>query len=637
MRKGEGRLDRKLLCGLGIAVLAIVSWVASLLSSERLSPNDGLSLSARGREVQSGPADLVGADQFERRDPVREAVVAEDVPLVQELATRTPQAQEAPEQERFFGRVVDLQAGQPLEGVQVFVGRERWDRAEREALAETDADGRFSLDGRLRELVDGFARPVGLLHLEGWAPKVFEVGDGASAPEQPREFHLRPGATLAGQLIGSAAGFSPELLIQFPESRVKEGPRGPYERLNWQARTRADPSGRFEFSELPAGVDLTLILIREGGVSLSYPQTLKLLRGERRRLEWDVNGPSRVVVSLLTVDGAAVPGLGVDLRPVETGARSSSQNGQRLSMTSRTDFLGVARFEGVPAGRWIATFVSGEDRPEWTSTQRELEIDGTPGETAIRLDLHPSLWIEGRVFTATGEPAKRGLVSARGKQSWAVIHIEPDGTYSLGPLLPGSYTVQANLPPGLRGPSSNPIEVEAGATGVDIHLSRVVSRTLRLLDLNQNPVESGEVGLFADEPLKGRSFEVSGSEVQIVDVPPGRYNLIATSGDLIGFFDDFYPEEGGEGATVDIQLEETGELEVHFADLGSDLERLLIVYRNDIPVSGALVRHGTPQRIRAPFGQVRIRVNGPNGDQDQFRETTATVTRGVTSTVRLEW
>jgi len=197
--------------------------------------------------------------------------------------------------------------------------------------------------------------------------------------------------------------------------------------------------------------------------------------------------------------------------------------------------------------------------------------------------------ITGRFIDADGNPLSQVFVSASGSSGGGGFGVTAaDGSYTLGDLSPGSYTVAFQLPEsGLTqwahgktsAANADQFAVTAGATTVvDERLLPTGSMSGRLTDSGGNPVPSASVAAFPADGSGNSLFTTSGPDGRYTfpRIFPGSYKVeFRPPGGAADWahqkrgFDtaDVFTVVVGGTTTVDEQLPPTGTIAGHLVDL----------------------------------------------------------------------
>src|SRR4030095_17005169 len=160
-----------------------------------------------------------------------------------------------------------------------------------------------------------------------------------------------------------------------------------------------------------------------------------------------------------------------------------------------------------------------------------VEIQPGEAEHQIELVVHRGLRITGSLRDPDGKPVNNAGIEARTGETWLGTSGGEDGTFVLGPLLPGTYTLAAS-PSFHKGLArSEPLQAEAGARELVLRLRPGGTLSGRVVDAGtgegvgstiavSQPGNKTEYIYFPRSKADG-SFELGG-------LLPGTYSLAAT-------------------------------------------------------------------------------------------------------------
>ena len=378
---------------------------------------------------------------------------------------------------RFFGRVVDSE-GRPIYGATVrflnhrtslFSSGQRRDVFETRVETSTDPNGVFEAQ------VPSWEGLVGRVDAEGFGPALFHPVRGHEERGSALPIELSRGAVLRGSVAGSKAGLQVRVetygyqLVQNPEGRIFSGAP------SWETWLKQD--GTWEFADLPPGAELEVQLLK-GTDLLRHVSELVLEPGEERVLDWWL-GSGATLRGTVVVAGGEVPlgGQRVWLVPLGGFHRPGFMETYWDPMDRTfTDRGGSFVFEDVAPGSWLVG-PAPTRRPRSNSVAPVAQlVEVPPGvlEVEVAIEAYRGLSIRGRVVGPDGEPIRETLVIGSSSSSWLDTEGEDDGTFTLGPLVPGVYQVRATRRFSLYADSES-VSVEAGADDLVLHLRRGAS------------------------------------------------------------------------------------------------------------------------------------------------------------------
>jgi hypothetical protein len=425
----------------------------------------------------------------------------------------------------WHGRIVDGESERALSGVEV-VARGRDERV----LAR----GVSRADGLVALRLPAWERMVVHAACAGFFPGGARVTRDETSLDAPQSVTLRRPAALVVRVRlhdgRPADGFEAEVRVP-PWFVIEDTHR---EELRWSATT--DAEGRCEFAELPSMADV-FVDIRRGERTFewtSMSETFQLRPGERRELEYELGGSLALEVRIL--DGAGEPLAGAALSLVESSQAFDSPwwehfyldrwlQGQGIGSsgglvtTATTDALGRVSIDALrPGSYWLAP--KAEDLPQvvWPFLIRPEDAS-----RSLELRLDRSLFLTGTVVGPDGKPAREARLSVRTSEGWSPglgSWAARDGSFTFGPLLAGSYRLQATRSEDPFFATSEEITVHAG--GPSVSLAMTWGCRLRVL-----PTDAGG----AELELDGARLYQNGRSVGWPDdgefgsLAPGHYDL----------------------------------------------------------------------------------------------------------------
>jgi hypothetical protein len=293
---------------------------------------------------------------------------------------------------------------------------------------------------------------------------------GAGVQIPPRDNTAKTGtAILRGRIVAADSG-QPlrKAQVRISSQEVRE---------NRMATT--DAQGRYEFKELPAA-RYSITASKGSYVTLSYGQTRPFESGKPLKID-DGQTVEKVDFSLPpggVIAGRILDEFGEPMSDVQVAAQRYQyfQGRRRLTPAGRmamTNDIGEFRVFGLAPGQYYlsATLRNGQmmmtdtdDRsgyaptyypgtPDVQTAQKiPLGVGQMVGDLAMTLMPTRTARVSGRAVDAEGRPLAGFLMmiqrSGSGFMGSGGGQIRPDGTFSIGGVAPGEYTLQANTGPG---------------------------------------------------------------------------------------------------------------------------------------------------------------------------------------------
>lgn len=553
----------------------------------------------------------------------------------------------------FHGRVVDGETGSPIEGVRVSIlhpdivwkGEEMQDGDEELVALVSDADGRFEAAVPSWKLL--LARVEG----RGYSLLFVPVTAGHESPGEARVVPLARASSLHAEVVENGApatGITVSLSRRIDVLVQREaGEEAWYDHvpLTWSATT--GPEGACTLGELPGRVPLEVRLLRDGVDSGMRVTPLVLEPGEVREETWSFGGGASIVGVATDQHGHPVTGIEIWLDRAEPGrpARRFASYDRNISARVRTDDQGRFRFDDVPAGDWwIGPGESKDARApdEPAPVAERITILEGESEHRVTLAVFRGLFVSGSVLDPDGRPVSTAVYTF----GWdhAFTRSREDGTFVLGPLAPGEYTLKADEAEGFR--SSEPVQVAAAAEDVVLRLRPGASLRGRIVGAVPS-FDGMSVTLAADRLDDVEGGYVDEEEVrddgtfQFNALAPGGYAIFARSpaGD-VGIVRGVEVEANPEPTEVLVRMESGGRLRVRTLTYPAAEEYVVLLQDGHYLAQGSLRAGGSGYEISflAPPGPCTVRLIRP-ADQPgdwQFIEKAVTVLAGEEAVVRLE-
>jgi hypothetical protein len=265
---------------------------------------------------------------------------------------------------------------------------------------------------------------------------------------------------------------------------------------------------------------------------------LRLEPGERRRLEWTVSAPCTLTGRTLDADGNPAQGVTVWLVPDLDGVL------QDFTVLGHAKENVAAKASSGPDGRFTLEVGAGQwqigpapEQDHARSVKGRL-VDIAPAVTPLviepgqeRAEVTLTCWcglfLRGTVRDPEGKPVRSGYVTARGEDD-SPMDMLADGTFSIGPLVPGSYLVHVTSDdPELV--DSEGRTVAAGTEHIEIVLGRGSSLSARVLDADGDPVADAQVWILSGRKYGNRSRTSAGGEVKFGNLPGGTFSISAST------------------------------------------------------------------------------------------------------------
>jgi hypothetical protein len=431
--------------------------------------------------------------------------------------------------------------------------------------------------------------------------------------------------------------------------------------LHVDQATLTDASGRYEIAGLPPG-RYTIAFTRTRYVRASYGQRRPL--GSGTLLDLAAGGSAALDDVVLQRSGAITGRIVDEFGDPATGAIVSSMRWafvggeRRLQPTgaaSGVDDRGEYRLYGLPPGRYIlnATLRRAGGFGDYSATAQSSYVPtfypGTgrasdaqrltvaPGQTltAINLTLQPvaASRISGTALDAQGRPLAGASVSLseRGIGFANTVTVRPDGSFVVGGVAPGDYTLQVNAP----GAPDETAVLEVTVAGTDVTDLQLVARKPSLIrgrvvfeSGGAMPPSASAVTVAVSSGFNLRSAPVRGDGTFEIEAIAGHATIAASMREPGAWsVMRIVVADGSDIADTGIDIPANGSIEGVIVELTSRRGEISATVTDN---GGAVVRDAVvvvfaqdPLRWKAPSRWVRIgsldaenlfRVHLPPGD-----------------------
>jgi protocatechuate 3,4-dioxygenase beta subunit len=390
---------------------------------------------------------------------------------------------------RYFGRVLSREDKRPVVGAKVTLvrGEQGWAQstggqstrsATSTALAEqrTDADGRFALS------LPSWRSSDIRVAAQGFALIVVQGGEDHDTLETENVVYLSRSASLTARLV-DAVGISVtngDVRLWTEAYHLGVAHHGEVylpavEDPEWNAAT--DSSGTCSFPELPPDVPLHVELTRDGEKAKRDLPPLSLSPGDAREVVWTIGSGALLEGTVVDQRGQIVRDRAIWLQRADVDTPRFFQpfhSGEEIEET-KTDAEGRFAFRDVRHGRWwvgpAAERGSQRDVGEAAIAPLAEVIEIPEGATRQEISLQVSrgIYIRGRVVDPAGAAVPQTFLRATADfATWLLMaRTGENGTFTLGPLAPGLYSLIAS---GRPHADSEKVEARAGDDDVVVQL-----------------------------------------------------------------------------------------------------------------------------------------------------------------------
>jgi hypothetical protein len=562
-----------------------------------------------------------------------------------ELVLRLPIAKELV----FHGLVVAHESQEPIADakVRLLICVDDFDPDERAfhevTRSATDRGGRF--ETRSTSSVRPFAR----IDADGFVPRTVALSDDHSTRRTEQLITLDRGAAIdvtvtgpggalvAGVLVEAVAGLGCLTEKRTEDSRQKESSEElsqPNGDIAWSATTGAD--GRCMLEGLSAKVPLHTVVRRGDEVLLDLPLGKDLDLGERREVSLRI-GACNVSGTLRDQNGAPIGHREIwCVRAlVDSPDYLTPYDRKRLEAKAVTTADGKFELREVQVGGWSigpappdegGTASKGDDVAPFADF-----VWVGPDTPQMMLDLTAGrgLYICGRVHNPHDDYESCNVqATALEDITRRDASCAEDGSFRVGPLMPGEYELTASTFG--RDAGSPPIKARAGDEDVKLEIRPAGWIAGRIIDKVSGEsvradITCSHVDHVPDDVLQGDSSQPDGT-FECRGLRAGTYNLAARSRD--GRFAllrdiEVHAEEGVTGLVI--PLVPGAKLRIRFEYSENEYARCRILC-GDVYVNTLDLDRGVDSVERVPMGKLTLELT--IGDEDHPRVRELEITAG---------
>jgi hypothetical protein len=505
------------------------------------------------------------------------------------------------------------------------------ERGEEEWTSENLGEVSSGSDGSFHVGIETWKRPHLRIGAEGFADRVVVPTSGHESADKRQTIELSPQASLSATVLDASGSPLPGVTVELsaPGYELNHSDEDdesfPHEWVDlpdaqWKAET--GPDGRCVVSALPPKIQMSVEVRRDGNVLRREPNACKLEPGQNREVEWRIGSGCTLDGLALDQDGKPVANQKILLLKAENSMGYFEPYSDRETTASTlTNGEGRFTFKDVPEGTWVLGPAPGR-------RSRDSPIEGEPAplpqevkvgsEPTLELVLHVyrGLYIRGVVVGPDGGKVPDAFIQAGPDEiSWGISgQAGKDGSFALGPLGPGSFTLVANVMEKFA--PSEPVRAEVGRTDVVLQLRAgggmrgIVVDALSgagclaelYVNAEQAQRESFPLGMGFGSATKGDGkFEHLG-------LLPGAYGLAAqTSDGRFGILPSVNVAANATAEGLTIRVSPGGKLRFRREGVGSDL--VVTVTSQGVPVDfPEIVKTGSTLEKRAPSGPLVVQV-----------------------------
>jgi hypothetical protein len=581
-----------------------------------LPPATEFQLRAHGEDGKSGRAndiDVPGLRAGERRE------------LVIELGTGNDQ--------HYFGRLLAREDRGPIAGGRVEVssvessysvdsGGELAHDSKCTPLSAsvTDADGRFELHVPSWQALDVRVRA------QGFSEAILATSGEHDTPEKAKEILLARCATLRARILDSRGGPLADAAVRLWTQSYNLGVSDHGEVYLPSVGTRewrkeADALGVCAFEGLPADVPFHVAILRAAKVARKDLPDIALNAGEVREVEWTIGSGCRIEGRVTDQQGEVVKGHAIWMERASFDAPRVFEriHVDQVIVAETTDAEGRFRFQDVGPGKWWigpAATLHYWDAPDdhvIAPFAQVLDVQEGTAQQQVDLRVHRGLYIRGKVLKSSGEIAPKVFLSGHANTSgWPLAaEAREDGSFALGPLVPGRYAIVADGAFSDDADSA-PVEAEAGQSDVVVQLRAGGSISGVVNDLAGKGCRAQITFALRKETSGGWSAVHSDEDgsFKLRGLSPGTYDIaVRGPGDGIAIQRGVEVQAGIDTGDHVLKLAPGARLHVRYA--GKDGYLNYSVMSAGVIVSGDGIKAGGTSETSVPTGPIVVEAEWP--------------------------
>lgn len=530
---------------------------------------------------------------------------------------------------RFVGRLVDAESGIVPAGATVVLGPidDLLPREESPHASGSLPRAHVGGDGYFEVLTFSWQSTLVRADAEGYAPALVEVEPGHEHREQAREVRMRRAASIEATVVGPGghAWANASVTVSTPAFGLMDGHDSPsawftspassfmaHFPAEWTQRTGQD--GRCWLTGLPPKAPLELQVHAPGIPAHHETDSLSLKPGEVFQATLELGGGATVRGLVLDKEGAPVPAAEVWIQPGWGEVRQYLDAGyEKGRRSARTDASGRFEIRNVYDGAWTAA--TSPEGP-YAPVSQPFRIEAGLADRELVLTAWSGLFLEGTVFDSNGEPLSqsKAFVTAisKDRQLYVNAHTNEAGRFSIGPLPPEDFTLEAEPTRQIAGTpalKSLPVIARAGEGDLELRLRIGCKLSGRLVDAITGAPLEGLVRIqHPGDELRMSNSDPDIERVGAFEFPnlePGSYDLFgATEGGSFGILTGIEVRAGSEVSDLRLEVKPGGRIRIQY-DGASRLASVRIL-QDGVLVTIFSLRHGSVETVAAPAGSLVV-------------------------------
>ncbi len=513
----------------------------------------------------------------------------------------------------FFGVVMADENSTPIENARVLASDDSSDGV------RTGADGKFELELSL------WKQPHLTIEARGFGAAFVVPEAGSGTGEHPSVVRLVRSAALVARIVDREGRPVAEAKVHLSAKGYESNPTGTSLSLailpdpDWSKPV--DAGGTCRFDDLPANVPLRVEILVHGREPKPVDASLSLAPGQILEREWRIGSGCQLAGRVLESEGAPAAGVQIWLVKSTPGGMRRFDPYSIASKARRTQSKADGGFEfaDVAPGSWLIGPGPKDESSSIAAFPDVVEVPAESSQMTHDIRIVRGLFIRGRVVDSKGSPEPHAFViGSMNETKWFLqSNGKEDGSFELGPLVPGEYQIYAMA--GMRRDApSEPIPVKSGDTDVVLELRAAGTISGRVVDSRSGEPASAEIVFCQAGPEAERlSMERTKEDGSFVSTGliAGTYDVTARTIDgRIGRQLGIVVRPGVGSADVVIELVPGAKLSIRY-EAASGYGRMNVRCGNSL-IAGDGIAAGSTKTIVVPAGRVVAELRSPPQSQE---------------------